>query len=402
MKIEVKIPSPGESIEQVEIAQWLVKDGDIVEQDQTIAEMESEKATISLVAEHAGKIELLVSENAAVKVGTIACIIDTDFAEEIKKNKVDTSEQTNTKDVQTTLPPEKKISDASSKVKVSPVAQNLMNIHNITVEEVLSGSHRINRKDVEDVIFARSKKLERNETRASMSALRKKLSEKLVNVQLEAAMLTTFNEIDMSAVINLRNTYQKQFTDKYGVKLGYMSFFTKAASIALKEFPMVNAYIENDEIVTPNYTDIGIAVQTPKGLMVPVIRDVQLMDLAGCEVAIHNIADKARTNKITLDELKGGTFTITNGGVFGSLLSTPIINAPQSGILGMHAINDRPVAISGAVEIRPMMYVALSYDHRVIDGKDSVGFLKTVKQLIENPLLIVAEKSSEEQALLGI
>lgn len=409
MKIEVKIPSPGESIEQVEIAEWLVKNGDIIEKDQTIAEMESEKATISLVAEHGGKIEILQPANKPVNVGEVACIIDTEFAKDdasfraSENNNVENENEG--KDTDNTNPEKDAPTDETKsfdKVKVSPVAQRLMEEKNLSIEDVINGLQRITKKDVEFVVNNISDKPKREYSSIKISPLRRKLSEKLVSVQQETAMLTTFNEIDMSELIALREKYKQKFIDAHGVKPGFMSFFTKAVSIALQDFPMINSSISGDEIIIPNYVDIGIAVQTPKGLMVPVVRDVNNKDIAGLEKEIQAIAEKARENKISLDELKGGTFSITNGGVFGSLFSTPIINPPQSAILGMHTIQDRPVAINGEVKIRPMMYVALSYDHRLIDGKDSVGFIKIVKSLIENPLLIASGKVDVINALLGL
>jgi 2-oxoglutarate dehydrogenase E2 component (dihydrolipoamide succinyltransferase) len=405
MKIEVKIPSPGESIEQVEIAEWLVKDGDIVEKDQTIAEMESEKATISLVAEQGGKIQIVMPANESVNVGETACIIDTEFVAAKTQNETVINEdiddnKTENQEISTSEPTEK-VRDYE-RVKISPVAKKMMEENNLSIEKVMAGLHRITKKDIELVLNSANKKTSREFKSIKISPLRRKLSEKLVSVQQETAMLTTFNEIDMSELIALREKYKQKFIDAHGVKPGFMSFFTKAVSIALQDYPMINSAISGDEIIIPDYVDIGIAVQTPKGLMVPVLRDVNNKDIAGLEKEIQAIAEKARENKISLDELKGGTFSITNGGVFGSLFSTPIINPPQSAILGMHTIQDRPVAIAGEVKIRPMMYVALSYDHRLIDGKDSVGFIKIVKSLIENPLLIASGKTNLPKFLLGL
>lgn len=411
MKVEVKIPSPGESIEQVEIAEWLVKNGDIVKKDQTLAEMESEKATISLVAEHGGKINIIVPENEPISVGKTACIIDTDFADDSNseanvnnnaENEKDKNYKKNIKSVKTEINETTDKPESFDKVKITPLAQRLMEEKNLSIEDVINGLHRITKNDVEYVLNSATEESTRLTKSIKISPLRHKLSEKLVKVQQETAMLTTFNEIDMHELISIREKFKQKFIDKHGVKLGFMSFFTKAVTIAIKEYPMINSAILGDEIVVPEYADIGIAVQTPKGLMVPVLRDVNNKNIPTLEKEIQFLADKARSNKISLDELKGGTFSITNGGVFGSLFSTPIINPPQSAILGMHTITERPVAISGEVKIRPMMYVALSYDHRIIDGKDSVGFLKTVKHLIENPSLIASGMADLSMFLLGL
>ncbi len=304
-----------------------------------------------------------------------------------------------------------KTSDEFKDVKISPVAKKLMEENQLSIDDVIAGLHRLSKKDIEQVVenkgqapvaMAQPEPVERNIDRKKMSNLRKKLSARLVSVKNETAMLTTFNEVDMSAVMQLRKKYQKQFVETHDIKLGFMSFFTKAVSIALKAHPTVNSMMDGDEIVTPNYMDVAMAVQTPKGLMVPVIRDTQNLGLADIERELMRLANKARTGKISLDEMTGGTFTITNGGVFGSLLSTPIINPPQSGILGMHNIVERPIAVNGKVEIRPMMYIALSYDHRVIDGKDSVGFLVKIKELIENPHRMITMGQDPDSLLLGI
>lgn len=411
MKVEVKIPSPGESIEQVEIAEWLVKNGDIVKKDQSLAEMESEKATISLVAEHGGKINIIVPANEPISVGKTACIIDTDFADDTNseanvnnnaENEKDKNDKKNIESVKTEINEPTDKPESFDKVKITPLAKRLMDEKNLSIEDVINGLQRITKNDVEYVLNSATEESSRQSKSIKISPLRRKLSEKLVKVQQETAMLTTFNEIDMHELISIREEFKQKFIDKHGVKLGFMSFFTKAVSIALKEYPMINSAILGDEIVVPEYADIGIAVQTPKGLMVPVLRDVNNKNIPTLEKEIQFIADKARSNKISIDELKGGTFSITNGGVFGSLFSTPIINPPQSAILGMHTITERPVAISGEVKIRPMMYVALSYDHRIIDGKDSVGFLKTVKHLIENPSLIASGMVDLSMFLLGL
>jgi len=296
-------------------------------------------------------------------------------------------------------------------VKISPVAQKLMQENEINIDDVINGLKRIGKKEIEQVVAQKSNQSDisytvseasRDVERKKMTQLRKKLSQRLVSVKNETAMLTTFNEVDMTEVMAMRTKFQKQFVEKHGTKLGFMSFFTKAVTIALKEFPTVNSQLDGEEILYPDYSDIGIAVQTPKGLMVPVVRNAETMDLAQLEIEIKRLADKGRAGKISIDELSGGTFTITNGGVFGSMLSTPILNPPQSGILGMHNIQERPIVVKGKVEIRPMMYIALSYDHRTIDGKDSVGFLVKLKELLESPYKMLTGNKSADEILLDI
>lgn len=415
MILEIKIPSPGESISEVTLANWLVENGSFVEKDQEVAEIESDKATLPLIAEDSGKIDILIEEGATANVGQIACKIDTDQQGAVQKKetteekkaeseKPQKERKSNVKEVQ------KKLMD-DSHVKVSPLAQKLMGEHNFSLDDILSGLKRISKSDVEQVIAgagsllgitAGLKEKNRDVERNEMSRLRKKLSERLVSVKNETAMLTTFNEVDMSKVMDIRRKYKDNFLEKHGVKLGFMSFFTKAAAIALKLHPNVNSMIDGDDFVHFSYADIGIAVQTDKGLMVPVLRNVEVMSLADIESNIGELAQKARKNRISIDDMSGGTFTITNGGVFGSMLSTPILNPPQAGILGMHNIVERPVAINGKVEIRPIMYLALSYDHRVIDGRDSVGFLYKIKELIENPAKMLTEGKELEDVLLEI
>ena len=424
MIFEIKIPSPGESITEVEIGKWLVEDGTFVNKDQEIAEIESDKATLSLSATAAGILKILIKEGDRVAVGTVACTIDSsesiqqpentsillnkepDSAADVKvpeKTKISVSPITDTKAA--ISKPE------NSQVKLTPAAKAVMEEAGINIEDVLNGLRRITRKDVESVLAAPANsavnsttqvEANRNVDRTAMSALRRKLSQRLVAVKNETAMLTTFNEIDMSQLMELRKKFQQPFFEKYGFKLGFMSFFTKAVSVALSNHPTVNSLIEGDDILTPKYHDIGIAVQTPKGLMVPVIRNAETKTIESIEREIKELAEKARGKKLSIQEMNGGTFTITNGGVFGSLMSTPILNPPQSAILGMHSIKDRPVAINGKVEIRPMMFVALSYDHRIIDGKDSVGFLVKVKELIEDPSRLLFNGQSQEQILLGL
>ncbi len=439
--IEVKIPSPGESITEVEIANWLVQNGDYVEKDQELAEIESDKATLPLVAEESGKIEIIAPEEEILKVGEVACKIDEtaqkeessteeekeqttkDKAEEKEKTKSSEEQATSAKQVEKeekaseekqtekNKPKEEEETEKTEQVKTSPVAEKMMEEYNLSLEDVLKGLRRLNKKDIEKAregLALSQEKVEkvreessREADRKKITQLRKKLSERLVSVKNETAMLTTFNEVDMSEVINLRKKYQKTFQEKHGIKLGFMSFFTKAVTRALEAYPNVNSSIDGEEILYPRYKDIGIAVQTKKGLMVPVIRNAESLTLAEIEIKVNEFADKARNNRIKIDEMEGGTFTITNGGVFGSMLSTPILNPPQSGILGMHNIQERPVAVNGQVVIRPMMYIALSYDHRTVDGKDSVSFLVKVKEMIENPHKMLVN-DNPDKALLNL
>lgn len=419
MIIEIKIPSPGESISEVTMANWMVENGAFVEKDQEIAEVESDKATLPLIAEDSGKIEILIEAGEEAKVGDIACKIDTDQkgavpkkeAKKEQKVEVEVKVEEKKEPVLEDKSEEKTVDTKSGTdhLKISPLAQKLMDENNLSVDELINGLKRIGRKEVEQVVenidikIPENKKVVTRETeRSQMTSLRKKISQRLVSVKNETAMLTTFNEVDMSKVIELRKKYQKQFIEKHEVKLGFMSFFTKAAAVALNLFPKVNSMIDGDDIVQFKYADIGIAVQTDKGLMVPVLRNVETMSLAEIEKGIIELANKARKFRISIDEMSGGTFSITNGGIFGSMLSTPIINPPQAGILGMHNIVERPVAVNGKVEIRPIMYLALSYDHRVIDGRDSVGFLKTIKELIENPVKLLTGGQEPDAMLLEI
>ena len=406
MIVEIKIPSPGESITEVELGKWLVEEGTVVSKNEEIAEVESDKATLTVVASEGGKISFLVQEGDKAAVGTIICTIDTSVVASEKETTVKKEKEENTPPQQT---PVAENTDVETKVKVTSLAQKMMEENNLSVDDVINGLRRLSKKDVEAVINQPKVNLpvaptdfSREEQRERMSALRRKLSERLVAVKNETAMLTTFNEIDMSAVMEMRQKYQEKFVGKHGLKLGFMSFFTKAVAEAIKYHPTINSQIDGEDIVAPKFADIGIAVQTPKGLMVPIIRNAESKSLPEIETEIKELAEKARSKKISVSELSGGTFTITNGGTFGSLLSTPIINPPQSAILGMHNIVDRPVAVNGQVVIRPMMYVTLSYDHRIIDGKDSVGFLVKVKQFIENPTLLLTGGQSPEEILLGI
>lgn len=414
MIIEIKIPTPGESITEVELGKWLVEDGDTVDKDQEIAEIESDKATLTLVASEAGKIKIQVGEGEAVAVGAVACTIDTEAAG-IKQSKGE-KERGETPKIEEkpaeTKAVKEKTGPGQPKVKTTAVAQRMMEENNLSVDDIIQGLQRIGKKEVEAVLHSsvenkssfesKPAAFSREEKREKMSLLRRKLSERLVSVKNETAMLTTFNEVDMGRVMEIRKQYQTKFVEQHGFKLGFMSFFTKAVALAMQFHPSVNSMIDGDEVLTPNFVDVGIAVQTPKGLMVPIVRNAESKSIPAIELEIKELADKARNKKISVEELTGGTFTITNGGTFGSLLSTPIINPPQSAILGMHNIVDRPVAVDGQVVIRPMMYVALSYDHRIIDGKDSVGFLVKVKELLERPERLLTNGKTPEALLLEL
>lgn len=392
----MKVPSPGESIKEVEIATWLVQDGDYVEKDQAIAEVDSDKATLELPAEASGIITLKAEEGDAVAVGAVVCLIDTsaEKPEGAKAVKEDKKEEV-TKEV------DKKqgVSQASKEEKVeaktyatgtaSPAAKKILAEKNMDASSV-SGTGKDGRITKEDAVSAVPSMGtptggSRGSSRSKMSMLRRKVAERLVEVKNETAMLTTFNEVDMSPIFALREEYKETFKAKHHVGLGFMSFFTLAVVRALELYPSINSMIDGKEMITYDFCDISIAVSGPKGLMVPVIRNAENLSFRGVEAEVKRLAIRARDGQITVDEMTGGTFTITNGGVFGSMLSTPIINPPQSAILGMHNIVERPVAVNGKVEIRPIMYVALSYDHRIIDGKESVGFLVAVKEALENP-----------------
>lgn len=407
---EFKIPSPGESINEVEIATWLVADGAYVDKNDELAEVESDKATLMLVAEESGIISFKAAVGQSVKVGSVAYTLDTSAkkpaSDEVKvddeakaKAKIEDEAKDEKSDNNKTLSVKVKDSPLSeSKIKVTPVAAELMKEHQLNVDDIIKGLRRISKTDVQAVLNTPQTEaitspaptfFSRKSETTQMTMLRRSISHRLVSVKNETAMLTTFNEVDMSTVMDFRQKMQEKFVTKNGFKLGYMGFFTKAVAIATRLYPSVNSRIEGDSIITPSYADVGIAVQSPKGLMVPIVRNAESKTVAQIETNIKELAQKARDKRISVEDLNGGTISITNGGVFGSLLSTPIINPPQSAILGMHNIVDRPVAINGQVVVRPMMYVALSYDHRLIDGKDSVGFLKTVKELIENPVRLL-------------
>ena len=395
MSLEIKVPPVGESITEVTLSSWKKKDGDYVEMDEVIAELESDKASFELTAEKGGVLKTIAKEGDTLKIGAVVCNIEEGAGEKPKKAET------------TPIAPEQSFAVGAEKTTSSyaygtpsPSAAKILTEKGISTTAV-NGSGvdgRITKEDatraeapvkaVTDQKVASDIKIptgNRNTRREKMSSLRKTIAKRLVTVKNETAMLTTFNEVDMQPIMELRSKYKDKFKEKHGVGLGFMSFFTKAICEALKEFPAVNARIEADEMIYNDFADISIAVSAPKGLVVPVIRNADQMSLAEIEKEVLRLASRARENKLGIDEMTGGTFTITNGGVFGSMLSTPIINAPQSAILGMHNIVERPVAVNGHVLIRPIMYVALSYDHRVIDGRESVGFLVRVKQLLEDP-----------------
>ena len=415
--LEMKVPSPGESISEVEIAAWLVSDGDYVEKDQAIAEVDSDKATLELPAEAAGVITLKSEEGDVVPVGGVCCLIDTD-AERPEGTPTPAPAPTPAATAPAPAPaapaPAAPAPAAASHVTghASPAARKAMADAGLPAGSV-QGTGRDGRVLKQDVLAALAAGFDatnvrsgwegsRETRREKMSMLRRKVAERLVSVKNETAMLTTFNEVDMKPVMDLRKKHKDAFKEQFGVGLGFMGFFTKAATTALAEFPAINAQIDGKELIYHDYADICIAVSSPKGLMVPVVRNAETMSLSEIEAEIKRLAIRARDGELTVDEMQGGTFTITNGGVFGSMLSTPIINPPQSAILGMHNIVERPVAIDGKVEIRPIMYVALSYDHRIVDGKESVGFLYMVKEMIENPERMLFGGKTPTEVLLGL
>jgi 2-oxoglutarate dehydrogenase E2 component (dihydrolipoamide succinyltransferase) len=383
------VPSPGESITEVEIATWLVNDGDYVEKDQAIAEVDSDKATLELPAEESGIITLKAEEGDTVEVGQVVCLIDTSAARP-EGSAAPSAAAPNPEPVAAPAAP---AATTYATGTASPAAKKMMAETGASVAKGTGKDGRITKADVIDAVasMGSSDHGERAQTRKKMSSLRRKLASRLVTVKNETAMLTTFNEVDMKPIFDLRNEYKEEFFEKHGVKLGFMSFFTLATTRALKLYPSTNSMIDGNELVSFDYVDVSVAVSGPKGLMVPVVRNAETLDFAGVENEIGRLAKKVRDGKITVDEMTGGTFTITNGGVFGSMLSTPIINPPQSAILGMHNIIQRPVAVDGEVVIRPMMYVALSYDHRVIDGRESVGTLVAIKEALENPAEVLME-----------
>jgi len=395
MVLEMQIPSPGESISEVEIAEWLVADGEYVEKDQIIAEIDSDKATLELPAEQSGVITLKADEGDVVQVGQVVCHIDTAAQ--------GTPKETSTNKPVEIIEDNKEVSqpvvDTKSDV-LSPAARKIAEEKNIDINQII-GTGKAGRITKQDILLGKPamgnfNNSNRSESRSKLSMLRRKVAERLVTVKNETAMLTTFNEVDMSSIFELRRKYKEKFKEKHGVNLGFMSFFTLASVRALKEFPAVNSMIDGSEMISYSYCDISIAVSGPKGLMVPVIRSAEELKFKGVELEVKRLAERARDGQISVDEMTGGTFTISNGGVFGSMLSTPIINPPQSAILGMHNIVERPIAVNGKVEIRPVMYLALSYDHRIIDGRESVGFLVHIKEALENPAEILMNNKIEE------
>lgn len=415
--VELKVPSPGESITEVVIARWVKNTGDVVEKDEVLAEIDSDKATLTLNAEESGKIEVLAAEGDTVKVGQVVVKIDTSFKPEAKTEapKAEVKQEAKKEEPKK----ESKQETVSSKESYasgtpSVAAAKLMAENKISTKQ-LNGTGKDGRITKQDVLAALANGLPtasavlsnswqgvREKEKVKMTSLRKAVARRLVSVKNETAMLTTFNEVDMSAIYEIRAKYKDKFKEVHGTNVGFMSFFTKAVCEALYHFPAVNGMIDGEEIVYNKYCDIGIAVSAPKGLMVPVLRNAELMSLAEIEKGIKDLAIKARDGKLTIPEMEGGTFTITNGGVFGSMMSTPIINPPQSAILGMHNVVERPMAVNGQVVIRPMMYVALSYDHRIIDGRESVGFLVKVKEMLENPTRILFGGKMPEEILLGL
>jgi 2-oxoglutarate dehydrogenase E2 component (dihydrolipoamide succinyltransferase) len=428
MIIDVKVPSPGESINEVQLANWLVEDGSFVEKDIEIAEIDSDKATLSIAATDSGRIQFLVKAGDRINVGSVIARIDTvakassvSKPPESKKPEVLPRKEPvpvreeRKEEPKPEVPAMGKSIEPEIKPHLSPLAKKLLAANGLNEADLVEfiRNYRFSKPDIEFFISEKEhpKAAERTPVkwggtrdteRKKMSTLRLKLAERLVAVKNETAMLTTFNEVNMSAIMAIRETYKDAFKANFGISLGFMSFFIKAVTEALQYFPQVNAQVDGDEVEYHNFVDMGIAVSTPKGLMVPVLRNAETMTIPEIELKVKELATKTRDNKITLDEMKGGTFTITNGGVFGSMLSTPILNPPQSAILGMHNIVDRPIAVNGQVEIHPIMYVALSYDHRIIDGSESVTFLVKVKEMLENPARMLFRGSDPVQNLLGI
>ena len=400
MILEMKVPSPGESITEVEIAQWLVADGDYVEKDQAIAEVDSDKATLELPAEVSGTITLKAEEGDAVEVGQVVCLIDTDGQPaEGAAPAAEAPAEAAPKQEEKVAAPAATTTYATG--TASPAAKKILNEKGIAPSAIQGTGRdgRVTKQDAIDAVPAMGTPPAhgtRDTERKKMSMLRRKVAERLVSAKNETAMLTTFNEANMSPIFALRNQYKEAFKEKHGVGLGFMSFFTKAVVRALQEFPDVNSMIDGDHQIKFDYCDISVAVSGPKGLMVPVVRNAEGLSFRGVEAEIKRLAIRARDGKITVDEMTGGTFTISNGGVFGSMLSTPIINPPQSGILGMHNIIERPIAVDGKVEIHPMMYLALSYDHRIVDGRESVGFLVAVKEALENPVELLMDTAPKK------
>ena len=418
MSIEIKVPAVGESISEVTLVKWLKNDGEYAQRDEVIAELESEKATFEVNAEQAGTIQHKAKEGDTLAIGDVVCSIDTDAAKPESETSAPPEAKETTvekEDVQPVKPEQQKATAATEKtskestktdIKATPVAAAIIADKKVDSNKITATGEngKIIKQDVLEALNNPGRNpaaaiFSRNERPEKMSNLRKTISRRLVEAKNSTAMLTTFNEVDMSAIMEVRKKSKDKFKEQHGVNLGFMSFFTKACCYALQKFPAVNAYLDGENILYHDYCDISIAVSAPKGLVVPVIRNAESLSMAGVEAAVVELATKAKNNKLTIEEMSGGTFTITNGGIFGSMMSTPIINIPQSAILGMHNIVERPMAVNGQVVIRPMMYVALSYDHRIIDGRESVGFLVLVKQLLENPALLLFGKDPVDALL---
>jgi 2-oxoglutarate dehydrogenase E2 component (dihydrolipoamide succinyltransferase) len=407
MALEIKVPTVGESISEVSLVKWMKKTGDWVNRDEIIAELESEKATFEINAEQAGVLTTIANEGDTLKIGDLVCSIDTEAAKPEGVAEVPKQEAVAAPKVDAPKATESQAHTALD-VKATPLATAIIADKKVDANNITpTGS---NGKIVKDDVLSALENPgikpgialnNRDEKSEKMSNLRKTISRRLVEAKNTTAMLTTFNEVDMSAIMDIRTKYKDKFKELNGVNLGFMSFFTKACTYALQEYASVNAYIDGENIIYHNYCDVSIAVSAPKGLVVPVIRNAESMSMAQIEHKVVELATKAKENKLTMEEMTGGTFTITNGGIFGSMMSTPIINIPQSAILGMHKIQDRPMAINGQVVIKPMMYLALSYDHRIIDGRESVGFLVRVKELLENPELLLMGKDPVK-SLLGV
>jgi 2-oxoglutarate dehydrogenase E2 component (dihydrolipoamide succinyltransferase) len=402
MAVEIKIPSVGESISEVTLVKWLKQDGEYAYRDEVIAELESEKASFEINAEQAGAVKHIAKEGDTLAIGDIVCSIDTDAVAPAVTEKVEVKAA----DPAPKAAPITSVETTKTDVKATPVAAAIIADKKIDTNKIAAtgDNGKIVKQDVLEALNNPGRNPaaamnSRNDRPEKMSNLRKTISRRLVEAKNTTAMLTTFNEVDMTAIMEIRKKSKDKFKEAHGVNLGFMSFFTKACCYALQKFPSVNAYINGEEIIFHDYCDISIAVSAPKGLVVPVIRNAESLSMAGVEAAVVDLATKAKNNKLTVEEMTGGTFTITNGGIFGSMMSTPIINLPQSAILGMHNIVERPMAINGQVVIRPMMYLALSYDHRIIDGRESVGFLVLVKQLLENPALLLFGKDPVDALL---
>jgi 2-oxoglutarate dehydrogenase E2 component (dihydrolipoamide succinyltransferase) len=406
MALEIKVPSVGESINEVTLVKWLKKDGEYADRDEVIAELESEKATFEINAEQAGAVKQIAKEGDTLAIGDLVCSIDTDAPKPAGAPIVEEKPAVSEVSKPVAITPEPAKATPSTDVKATPVAAAIIADKKIDSNKITptGDNGKIIKQDVLEALNNPGRNpaaamFSRTDRPEKMSNLRKTISRRLVEAKNTTAMLTTFNEVDMTAIMEIRKKSKDKFKETHGVNLGFMSFFTKACCYALQKYPSVNAYINGEEIIYHDYCDVSIAVSAPKGLVVPVIRNAESLSMAGIEAAVVDLATKAKNSKLTMEEMSGGTFTITNGGIFGSMMSTPIINLPQSAILGMHNIVERPMAINGQVIIRPMMYVALSYDHRIIDGRESVGFLVLVKQLLENPALLLFGKDPVDALL---